>query len=392
MRNSSRFNRLRNKRRGGGINLKKVGTLITIVVFIVMVFTSIRFYTLFNTLRGSDSPTLWRPDSTRIQLLLVGRMNDSLVSCSVLSISATEGEPVYILRVPVQTLMNHDSSTQSFSQIVAESGIAAGVQSLNGLLLGQLPIEHHIVYEVEGLIELVEAVGGVEIDLPGGYQVNLEGEDYVFSSGTNLVSPDNLRPLIASADFEDTRFWAEKSLLVALFNDLFSFSNLGNLISNIKLVSEAHQTDMTPREMARFRDTLQAVNQENSSYLLLPGKAQGQYWSTDQYSIELAMMQIIEGVAPYDEETLIVDVFNGNGVSGFAGKTAAEIKSLNYTTGKVDNAQEVDTTKIYYLPEYKLAAMKLAFDLNIEAIFIEDQYSNSDNPIAIILGRDLIGR
>jgi hypothetical protein len=245
--------------------------------------------------------------------------------------------------------------------------------------------------------EIVDSIGGVQVDLPSGFRVKIQEVDTVFAPGINLISPDNLIPLVASGmNTELGFFWAEKSLLVAVFNDLFSMKNIGNLVSHLKLVSEMHQTDMSPRELARFRDTLQALEQDKTNYLMLPGRmlvSQGdRYWSTDKGLIDMALVQILEGVPPYDKGSLIIDVYNGNGVSGFAGKTATLLQSMEYRTGKVTNAPETEKTHIYFLPAFKLAAMELASMLEVDAVFVEEQYAGSDNPVAIILGRDLIGR
>ena len=53
----SRSYRFRRRKR---VNYKKIGTLLTILAF-VMLFACIRYFSLYNTLHSSGSPTLWRP-------------------------------------------------------------------------------------------------------------------------------------------------------------------------------------------------------------------------------------------------------------------------------------------------------------------------------------------
>src|SRR5690554_2104076 len=85
----SRSSRFRRKRKG--VNFKRLGTLITLVVFIVMIFVSVRYFTLWKALSGSDTPTLWRPqEGERSQLLLVGGQGSELISATMVSIPAHE--------------------------------------------------------------------------------------------------------------------------------------------------------------------------------------------------------------------------------------------------------------------------------------------------------------
>lgn len=392
----SRSGRFRSRRKK--VNIKKVGTLLTLIIFVIMVFASIRYFALFNLLRGSNQPSLWRPDKgERIQLLLVGRLDETVVSSTILSIPAEE-DPVYILRLPPQTLLVEAGTekTESLSEIFTDSGVKTGIMSLNRLFGDQLPIHYYVVYDVQALAEVIASIEGVEVELPAGFHVRHQDTDYVFAPGKNLITADNLMPFLASdSSYDLTAFWAEKSLLVAVFNEVFSLKHISYLVSNQRQVSDVYSTNMASRELAKFRDTFQALEWENNLFLILPGRwltAQGQrYWSAEERLVNLTVQQILESMPPYDRDKLVIDLFNGNGVNGFAAKTASALRSQGFQTGRVSNAPEVDKTQIYYLPDCKFAALELAWLLDIEAVLLEGNYQNSENPVAIILGRDLIG-
>lgn len=390
MRYSSRSNRFRRKR--GGVNFKKIGTLLTLLVFVVMIFTSVRYFTLFNVLRGSDMPTIWRPEkSDRNQILLVGTADGQIISCTLLSITADES-PVNVLRVPPHTLVP-GQTTQTIAEIFNQEGVEAGISGLNGLLNNRLPVNKYLVYDVAGIGEALDSLNGVDVKLSNDFTVRLDSTDYRFS-GSAKIDSTNLFPFVNS-ESQGGGFWAERALLVGLFNDLFHWMNLGNLVSNLRQVSAGYETNMSSRELAWFRDTLQALDEENSNYLPLPGKAittEGkQYWSAHEQLISMVLMQIIEDLPVYNKESLSIDVFNGNGIGGFAGNMATVLRSHGFSVDQVDNAQLQDKTTIFYSPEYKLAAMELAIILDVDADLQEGSYLASNNPIAVILGRDLGG-
>ena len=59
--------------------------------------------------------------------------------------------------------------------------------------------------------------------------------------------------------------------------------------------------------------------------------------------------------------------------------------------GRIANAtEESERTVIYYQPDYRLAAMEIAILLEVDAQLIEGSYG-SNNPVAVLLGRDLNG-
>lgn len=393
---SNRFNRRRRK----SFSFKKAGTLITIVVFLFLIFICTRYFTLFNALRGSDMPTLWRPSSEeRIQFLVAGRLDDSIVSCSLLSIPEGQDQPVYILRIPPQTLMSDSESevTETLASIIHNKGLEAGIQGLNHFLGGKLSVTHYVIYDVEGIAEIIEEIDGVKVDLPAGFHTSCGDSDFVFAPGINRIDAKNLIPFIASdPGLEATCFWAEKSLLVEVFNELFSMRNISYYVTNHRKVAEVYETDMSPRELARFRDTLQALAWDTREYTSLPGRwltAQGEkYWSSDSLLVDLIVVQILEGLATYDKQELVIDIFNGNGVNGFAAKTASSLQDHQFRIGLITDAERVDSTHIYFQTGYELAAREISLLLGVDAVFIEDAYNNSSQPVAVILGKDLLGR
>jgi len=343
-------------------------------------------------------PTIWRPGKgERTQFLIAGRLDNEITSCTLLSVPAEEGVPVYIVRIPPASLLDNSSQVNSLTAVFSEQGIETGIKEIDILLANKLPIDHFVVYDIQGINEIVSILENVKVVLPEGFQVTHKNTDYIFAGGENLISADNLIPFIASEnDFKDTIFWAEKSLLVEVFNKLFTLKHISDFVSHMGSISESYETDMSPRQLAKFRDTLQALTWEERSYVILPGRwltSQDQiYWSPDQKAIEATVSQIIDNIPGYDRSKLIVDLFNGNGVNGFAASTANKLKTQNYIIGKVGNANISEQTCIYYQEEYKLAAVEIAVLLEVEAVFIQDRYKDSENPVTVILGLDLVGR
>jgi len=393
----SRSSRFRRKRKG--VNFKRLGTLITLVVFIVMIFVSVRYFTLWKALSGSDTPTLWRPqEGERTQLLLVGGQGSELISATMVSIPAHENSPVYVLRLPPEALVSQGTDTLALADIYASDGLEPTITSIEHLFGNQLPVHHYVSYDIHGIAGIIGAIDGVSVQLPTGFQSHYQDTDYVFAQGLNSIDASNLFPLLASdSSMEAAAFWAERSLLVEVFNELFSLNHISYLLTNVSGISETYDTDLASRELAHFRDTLQALDGDNTNYITLPGRwltSQGRrLWSTEQELAQLTAQQIIRGVPPYDKEALTVDLFNANGINGFAAQVAGQLFANDFKVDQVTNALENgERTQIFYLEEFELAALELAILLEVDAELIEDSYAISDNPVAIVLGGDLVGR
>lgn len=391
---ASRFRRKKKR-----FSFKKLGTLLTIAVFLILLFLCVRYFSLFQALKGSDSPAVWRPqENERVQFLIAGRLNNRITSCTLLSVPASQDAPIHILRIPPATLLSGQAdATDSLVALYAEQGIEAAIKALEKLFAGKMSLDHYVVYDVQKIKDIVSEMSGVTVTLPEEYIVSTEESDYIFKAGDNEIPSNQIIPLIASdTECRDIGFWAEKSLLVEVFNQLFTLKHISYFVTNMGSIAEGYDSDMSPRQLAKLRDSLQALAWEDRNYSLLPGSwlasGEQQYWSCDQKLLEMKVSQIVNNIPGYDKSLLVVDVFNGNGITGFAAKTANLLRGHLFNIGRVDNAELSEFTRIYYQKEYHLAAVEISLILDVEAVLIEDSYIDSDNPVAVILGQDLRGR
>lgn len=391
---SSRFGRQRKS-----FSFKKFGSIIILAIFLLITAICVRYYTLYLALKEPSNPTIWRPEGVeRAQYLLAGLSEGKIVASTLISIGPGENSPVFILRIPPETLMASSSEEKdSFASIYQNAGREEAVLRLNSLLGGILPVSHYIFYDLEGIADILTVMEKVELNLPEGFQTRYGKTEYIFAPGKVTITQDNLMALIAAEiDLDGAAFWAEKSLLVEVFNNLFSLNHIGHYVRNKGSISNTINTDLPSRQLAKFRNTLQAMEWEGRQYMVLPGHMlpsdTGNRWEPNPRLIELRLRQIAANIPDYDRSLLVVDVFNGNGVGGFAAGTATRLKEENFFVGQVANAETSQLTHIYYREEYLLAAMEIAYLLEVDAVLIEDSYTGSENPVAIILGLDLVGR
>ncbi len=378
-------------------NLKHLGTIATVAVFIALLFVCIWSFSLYRTLQFSPSAEMWNPDpGQRTTFLLAGVHEDRLASCMLINIPGEGDSPVYMVQIPVNTVVEQRLGERiMLEDLFAEQGTKGMMDALANLFDDKLKVRHYVTYSYEAIAELVESLDGVAVTNYASFNVRYEDVDYVFSQGENSISGQRVIPFLLG---EGTgAMYRQKDLMVSVFNEVFAFRNLGGLVGNLRLTGDHYDTDLGLRSQARLRDTLAAVTQDNSYTQLLPGALetfQGRdYWLPDEISTQLLIQQIEEELEGYNREQLVIDVFNGNGVRGFAGDTAQSLRNRNFQVGVVaDAASLTPRTRIYYKEGFELAAIELALVLDIDPEFIKGSYREYTNPVAIILGQDMVGR
>ncbi len=387
----------RHKPRRRRRNLKPLGTIATVAVFLALLFVCIWSFSLYSSLQFSPPAMIWNPDAgQRTTFLLAGVHEEELASCMLINIPAEGDFPVYMVQIPVNTVVEQNLGEKvMLKDLFADQGSEAMVNALDDLFDDKLSIRHHVIYSYEMLADLVDSVGEVAVTNYSSFNVHYQDADYVFSQGEISITGERAIPFLLGSG--TTAMYREKDLAVAVFNEIFAFRNLGGLVGNLRLTGDHYETDLSLRQQGRMRNTLAAITQDNSYTQLLPGvseTAQGRdYWVADDISLQLLVQQIEEELEGYNREQLVVDVFNGNGVRGFAGDTADVLRNRNFQIGVVADAVSLTSiTRIYYQEGFELAALELALILDIEPEFIKGSYREYTNPVAIILGQDMVGR
>ena len=160
---------------------------------------------------------------------------------------------------------------------VAEEYVSSGMVHLRDRVEEFLDIEikHTVLVHFETLIKLVDAVGGIEINVERSMQYDdpTDGTHIYFEPGWQTMNgqealnyarfrQDNRGPAYYSNDFE--RSQRQQQIITALVDKLTSWKNLTRVKEILSIVSDSFKTDMRRSEMLNYLSKYYTVFDGNS--------------------------------------------------------------------------------------------------------------------------------
>jgi LCP family protein required for cell wall assembly len=261
------------------------------------------------------------------------------------------------------------------------------------LLLG-VPIDHYIEVDVPALTRLIDAVGGVDIDV--------EKRMYYRDRSQNLLI--DLQPGPQRLDGEQAvgyvrfrhdamgdlgRIERQRKFLRAAFRRILAPDNVARIVRLAQVFIDTVQTDLTPRELLLLKRLVEQAGADGVRMATLPGvprTLQGQ--SVLQIEPEEAQ-QLVDRIVW--GRGLSVEILNGTDVAGLAARTAARLEQYGCEIVDVGNASEKrDTTLVVDHRASTRRAKRVAALLGLGVVSAAPE---GDNPadVTVVLGRDVLG-
>jgi LCP family protein required for cell wall assembly len=268
-------------------------------------------------------------------------------------------------------------------------------------LLGQ-PVDRYLVIGLQGVRDLVDAVGGVDITVPQAiHDDSYPTDDYGYQTVDIPAGRQHMDGDIAlkyartrHQDSDFARTARQQQVVAAVRNAMLNPMNWPRLPTVLAAISQSIKTDATPLDAialgaAMLRDpgdpdhlvidtTLASeVTGEDGAYLLQA-----------KPSLKPTVAQFLNGSATPSPSSLSVEVLNGAGVAGLAARTADRLKQAGFSVSNVADAprQQAQTT-IVARPAARSVANQIASAVGLPSSRIStDNLPNAD--IQIILGAD----
>jgi LCP family protein required for cell wall assembly len=229
-----------------------------------------------------------------------------------------------------------------------------------------IPIHNYVVVNYKGFKEIVDALGGVEINIekPMKYDDNAGNLHIDLKPGLQVLNGDKAEQFVRFRHYPGgdlDRVKAQQKFIEAVGKTILKPSTLLKLPKIINTVQENVETDIGPLEVAGLANFARQVGTDNIKTFILPGE--GKYISGVSYFIpfQSQMNDMIDQIF-FDGGYSKVAVLNGNGSSGVASKIARELEQKGFKVVRVANADSFDyeTTTIIYPKEKKDDAEKIA--------------------------------
>lgn len=273
---------------------------------------------------------------------------------------------VKALSIPRDTRVHIDKvGTNKINAAMAYGGLDLAVSTVKDFL--NVPIHNYVLVNLEGFRDIVDAVGGVEIDVgqPLKYKDRAQNLFINIKPGLQVLNGEQAEGYVRYRQYprgDIDRIVAQQKFMKAFAKTLLKPNTLLKLPKIIDVVQRSIDTDVTPLEMASLANLARQLKMEDINMYTIPGE--GKYISGISYYIpyQTQMNELVDQIFYDDKEDIKVAVLNGNGAQGVASKVAEKLESEGIKVVEIANADnfDYDTTTIIYPKENKDDAKKLA--------------------------------
>ena len=353
---------------------------------------------------GSDSRAALTPQQ-RNELTTGGDFGDERTDTILLLV--TDGSRVGILSFPRDLYVERcDGTAQRINTAVQVGGLSCLARTITDI--SGIGIDHTVEVSFGGFVEVVEAVGGVEvcleqpiddrdagIDLPAGCQV-LQGADALGYVRVRKIDDDLQRiqrqQQFLSALAEEVATpatllvpWRAWETVGAIGRSLTADEGLGPVeLARLGLAARGLATGQVVR--ATVPTTPETIN--GAAVLLEAADAQTVYDAFRTGSV-LDRIEGGEGAADDRAETRVV-ILNGAGIGGAAATTASALQQLGYPEPRLGNTDRTRTTAVQHPPQLQAEAARLADDLaGVLGVRPVLRAGAAGDAVTLVLGADI---
>ncbi|OPZ63602.1 MAG: putative transcriptional regulator YwtF [Firmicutes bacterium ADurb.Bin506] len=261
-----------------------LGLLIAVVLAGTAGYLTFRNFTAFPGEADYFSVLLIGEDKSYLRngeaVEATGRMDAILV----LAVPRKPG-PSLLMSVPRDTLVRYPGGdTRRVNASMALGGIELATQVVSSLV--GLDIHRYMRVDFAGFVGLVDAVGGVDIevdkvmkytDKAGGYSIDLQPGMHHMDGETALSYVRYRNDALGDI----SRTSRQQRFLRALMSELVSVKAIKAARSVLDLLTEYTDTDMSTKEMLAVGWRLRSMSEATLRTATLPGRFQGAYWEVD---------------------------------------------------------------------------------------------------------------
>ncbi len=274
----------------------------------------------------------------------------------------TQTNTVTVLAIPSNVQVSlKDGKYHALGEASAIDGDAALVSAVNSLC--GVSVNHFVKTDAEGIISLVDALGGVSVNLSEEVDDPRAGDVYL-PAGEQTLSGSAALTLARAANYESptsTQATFREQLLTQVSLAMLG-SGKTSLVSLLDKMGGTFGTDVSSSDMLSLADSLKGISAADVKAALIPGYVSSDS-GTSVYTVSTAnlasMMERVEAgedpavseeVATVDPASFTLTIRNGSGITGAAAsmQTALVAKGFDVSeTGNTDTAAYNETLVIY---------------------------------------------
>lgn len=271
------------------------------------------------------------------------------------------------------------------------------VQALTGV-----PIEHYVVLNVHGLVELVDALGGITVQIPkkmkyrdrtAKLNINLEPGPYTMS-GQEAMGFVRFRH---DALGDIGRVQRQEIFIRAVMDKAMSPASWAKVPELLKLAQKHVKTDLSVPEIMQVLTFVRSVPKANQHMVMLPGNFSGTGdWAVDEDGLKVVVAQMMGHPLPAAARNQIkVSIENASSQIGLQRKLSRYLGSLGYVIMTVSGKSELfagplKESKIISERGNSTEAALLKRDLSNKGEVVNASIGDIQSSLTLVVGDDMI--
>lgn len=272
---------------------------------------------------------------------------------------------INILSIPRDTLVEMQGvGIDKVNDANVLGGAKLAIQTVSHLL-GDLPIDRYVRLDTEGFVQLVDALGGVEVNIPKEmhYVDKTQNLQINFLPGKQQLNGKHLQEYIRFRHDElgdIGRVQRQQEALKAILQVVLSPSTIGNLPEILEVARQNIDSDLSVQEMLGIAQFLTHTNRQKMNQVMLPGRFSrpaeypASYWLTNPEATNLILSNyfdlktnFVNALADSTDNLkyLNIAVANATGKAGQAAKVVDFFRKQGFNNAYITD-HEIDSETI----------------------------------------------
>jgi LCP family protein required for cell wall assembly len=261
------------------------------------------------------------------------------------------------------------------------------------MLLG-LPVDYYVEVDVTGLVKLVDAIGGVDLEVEKRmlYHDRSQKLDIDLQPGFQHLNGTQAMGYVRfrhDAVGDLGRMERQRKFLRVVMEKLLSPGNLARLPSLAQTFVETVKTNLSVKDVLSLKRIVEQNGADSVRAVTLSGVPKmihGQSMiELDAAEVQQTVDRVLLG------HGLTVAVLNGAGIQGLAARTADKLEEYGCEITSVGTSQEL--TDVTYVVDHRGGARRAERVASWLGRGVISAAPDGDNPadVTVVLGRDMVG-
>ena len=231
-----------------------------------------------------------------------------------------ENKSIHVASLPRDTLLNVSWSVKKLNNAYHHGGISSTIEQISNLL--GIPVDYYITVDLRAFVELVDAIEGVDFDIP----VDMDYDDPVqdlhihFAKGPRHLTGQEALEVVrwrqnndgtgyATADIG--RIDTQQAFLKAVAKQTLQLSNMDKVGDMAAIFQKWVKTDLKLSNLIWIGEQALKIGPDNIAFHTLPGDGAGYYKGGSYYILDPeATLELVNTYFnPYREDLTLDDMY-----------------------------------------------------------------------------------